>query len=236
MIILEGRDFIVTLITSIATVCSAYCAYLAASVNNRHIRKIMKSKYDFVFRPNQNSGLTADEYKEEVDKYFKETFGKPAESKLFDGQTYFVASLDEDITNENIQIMLFLRTYENAKLFQCTYTTKRGKKKLEVAPHTLNGSSLLNILRYYPENFKKIFGYTALKLVYPMAIFIGGYICACFQNIFLMLTVCFILIVMGFCMHWCLHKRKEKYLRKLISVQIEEHDKKKENEKFFSEN
>ena len=67
---LVDRDFIVTLITSLATVCSAYCAYLAASANNRHIRKIMGSKYDFVFQPNQNSGLTSDKYEEEVDKYF----------------------------------------------------------------------------------------------------------------------------------------------------------------------
>ena len=125
---LEDRDFIVTLITSIATICSAYCAYLVASANSRHIRKIMRSKYDFVFKPNQDSELTAEMYREEVDKYFKETFGKPTELKLFDGQIYFVVSLDEDIKDETIQNMLFLRTYENAKLFQCTYTTQKGEK------------------------------------------------------------------------------------------------------------
>ena len=228
---LEDRDFIVTLITSIATICSAYCAYLVASANSRHIRKIMRSKYDFVFKPNQDSELTAEMYREEVDKYFKETFGKPTELKLFDGQIYFVVSLDEDIKDETIQNMLFLRTYENAKLFQCTYTTKKGKK-LEVAPRTLSGFSLLNISRYYPESLKKIFDYTALKLAYPMVIFISGYICAYLQDTFLMLAVCLILIMMGFCMHWYLYKKKETYLRKLIDARIEDHDKKKESEKY----
>lgn len=231
MSILEDREFIVTLITSIATICSAYCAYLAASANNRHIRKIMRSKYDFVFKPNQDSGLTAEAYRKEVDKYFKETFGKLTESKSFDGQTYFVVSLGEDITDEEIQSMLNLRMYENAKLFQCTYTTKRGKRP-EMAPHTLNGSSLLNILHYHPGNLKKIFSYTALKLVYPMAIFISGYICAYLQNTFLMLAVSVILIIMGFCAHWYLYKKKETYLRKLIDARIEDHDKKKESEKY----
>ena len=47
-----------------------------------------------------------------------------------------------------------------------------------------------------------------------------------------MLAVCLILIMMGFCMHWYLYKKKETYLRKLIDARIEDHDKKKESEKY----
>lgn len=131
---------------------------------------------------------------------------------------------DEGLLEKGIIVEIDINNKTDAdswNLYDCLtkhFTTNELEKlqseeledKKHAESYNENGSSSLNILRYCPEIFKKIFSCTTLQRVYPMVTFIGGYICARFQNMFLRLVVCLILITVSFYMHWCLHKKKEK--------------------------